>query len=561
MSSAHRLDGALWVFADARDTVQAFLVTGSRSAGNQRRVKMQRKGECWWAELADAHDGMLYHLEVDGAAPVLDPYAHAVRRDEDGFRCVLRTRPWPTGTPVARRLSEVPWYPVVYEAHVRGFGRTFEGARQHLHYLADLGIDVIELMPIHPFDDRGNYWGYMPLVWGAVHEPFAGTGNDPIDELAAFVAAAHEHGIAVWVDVVFNHTGEDGAGSGASSWRALADDRAYRFSNARYTNDSGCGNDIDPSEPEIQRLVLTSLERYASVGIDGFRFDLASLLTRDGGGLVRRIGDWAESRDVTLVAEAWDLAAYQVGDGFPDRRWAQWNDRFREDVRGFLRGEPGLVPSVMRRIAGSPDLFHGDAWRSVNFVTAHDGLTMHDLTVATSDHHRSWDCGPAMRMQYLKQLRSPILLLSAGRGDVRDGRRVRPHAARPRRTRTTSRRHRSAGSTGRGSSTLERPARLRAARLLADAATTTSIHEHVRVYGRRTDGPTPTATSRARSPGSSGDGLIVMANAWWEPLRFRVERAGSVEVVELASCTLHPTRRGRSSAIGTPIRGGTSVDG
>ena len=526
---------SLWVWSP--DTDEAHLVTGSRSAGNLRRTKMQRRGECWWAEVVDAHDGLLYHLEVDGATPVLDPYTHAVRRTEDGFRCVLRTRPWPSAPPLRRSMAEVPWYPVVYEMHVRGFGRTFQGARQQLRYLADLGVDVVELMPIHPFDDHGNYWGYMPLVWGAVHEPFAGEGNDAIDELAAFVAAAHELGIAVWVDVVFNHTGEGGGKAPATSWRALADDRAYRFTNARYTNDSGCGNDIDPGEPEIQRLVLTSLERYASVGIDGFRFDLASLLTRDGGGLARRIGDWSETRDVTLVAEAWDLAAYQVGDGFPDRRWAQWNDCFREDVRGFLRGEPGLVPSVMRRIAGSPDLFHGEAWHSVNFVTAHDGLTMHDLTVVTSDHHRSWDCGPEMRLQYLKNAFT-ILLLSAGpamfvMGDefarTQDGD-PNPYDQ----------------DTPRSWVDWTRLVEWR------------DLHDYVRrLLALRRDHPIieptfygvagqPDTSHPSRALAWSTDGLIVMANMWWEPLNFRVERPGPWKV-ELASAP--PRRHGRTITI------------
>jgi glycogen operon protein len=222
------------------------------------------------------------------------------------------------------------------------------------------------------------------------------------------------HGIHVWLDVVYNHTGEGDATQPTWTLRGLDDRHAYlRNADGTYNDDAGCGNVIDPSNDEIRRLVLESLQRFADLGIDGFRFDLASILTRDGGRLVRMIGDWADAAGVTLVAEAWDLAQYQVGESFPDRRWMQWNDRFRDDIRGFLRAEPGMVPAVMQRIAGSPDLFAGDTWRSVNFVTAHDGLTLHDLMSVTSDRHRSWDAGPERRVQQMKNAFA-LLLLSTG---------------------------------------------------------------------------------------------------------------------------------------------------
>ena len=177
--------------------------------------------------------------------------------------------------------------------HVRGFGRTFEGCAERLSYLADLGVNVIELMPVHPFDMTGNYWGYMPLVWGAVHRPFA-TGDDAAAGLASLVGAAHSHEIEVWLDVVFNHTGEGDRTMPTLSLRGLDDANAYlHLADGTYNDDSGCGNVSNPGDPYIQQLVLTALQRFADLGIDGFRFDLASLLNRDGGGLINLITEWA----------------------------------------------------------------------------------------------------------------------------------------------------------------------------------------------------------------------------------------------------------------------------
>ena len=155
------------------------------------------------------------------------------------------------------------------------------------------------------------------------------------------------------------------------------------------------------------------MNRYADLGVDGFRFDLAPLLARDGGGLIEQITQWGIQHGVQLVAEPWDMATYTLGWSMWPTGWLQWNDRFRDDVRGFLRGEPGLVAAVRDRVQGSPDLFEDGAASSLNFVTAHDGLTMHDLTTATSDRFRSWDSGEELRPQQIKNYFA-MLLLSAG---------------------------------------------------------------------------------------------------------------------------------------------------
>jgi glycogen operon protein len=226
------------------------------------------------------------------------------------------------------------------------------------------------------------------------------------------VAAAHAHGIEVWLDVVFNHTGEGEEIKPTLCLRGFDDARAYlHLPDGTYNDDSGTGNVSNPGDPNIRHLILTALERFADLGIDGFRFDLASLLTRDGGVLVEQITEWAAGRDVRLIAEPWDLGEYQLGKWAPP--WLQWNDRFRDDVRGFVRGEPGKVGIAMQRVQGSPDLLSKVGGGTVNFISAHDGLTMHDLTLVTSDKHHSWNIGEALRMQQLKNYFT-MLLLSSG---------------------------------------------------------------------------------------------------------------------------------------------------
>jgi isoamylase len=498
------------------------------AGGEVRSVPCTRSGAVasddghtsWWRAATTAHAGDLYWLEVDDGEALVDPSAEALTFVDGRPVGVVRGADWPSRPQLGRTMA----HPVVYETHVRGFARTFAGMHERLAYLADLGVDVIELMPVHPFDTRDNYWGYMPIVWGAVHQPYA-TGPDAAAELADLVAAAHEHGLAVWLDVVFNHTGEGDRAHPTWSLRGL-DPSAYRTRpDGSPFDDSGCGNDADPAHPWVRALVLEALERYADLGIDGFRFDLASLLTRDGGELARRIGDWADERGVTLVAEAWDLASYQVGDGFPDRRWRQWNDRFRDDVRGFVRGEAGLVAAMAQRVQGSPDLFGDQAWRTVNFVTAHDGLCLYDLTAVTDDRHRAWDCGPDLRPQ---QLRNHLthLLLSAGAAMFVMG----DEFAR------TQHGHDNPYDVDGPISWVDWhrlvewhdlhayvQALLRARRHLD--------HDAVQVYG--VHGETDLGHDSRSLAWRSGD-VYVMANSWWEPLVFHVVAPGTWRL-ELAS--------------------------
>ncbi len=406
MSHAHTVT----VHAPAATSVA---VVVSHEAGDTVEAPLLRDEHGTWSVAVDASPGDRYWLIVDGEGPLLDPHASDVVFDERAHPWSMVRGPWPKRSSLGRHHTD----PIVYELHVRNFARTFAGVAEHLDHIAGLGANVVELMPVHPFDTTDNAWGYMPVVWGAVHRPFA-AGEDAAAELADLIANAHERGLEVWLDVVFNHTGEGEATMPTWCLRGIDDANAYLHrADGSYNDDAGCGNVADPSNAQIRELVLEALDRYADLGFDGFRFDLASILTRDvdesgRSELVAQITAWAASRRVVLIAEPWDLAAYQVGSSVWPDEWAQWNDRFRDQVRGFVRGEPGLVGALQQRLQGSPDLF-ASPQRSINFVTAHDGLTLHDLTIVTSDHHHSWDCGPELRMQQLTNLFT-LLLLSAG---------------------------------------------------------------------------------------------------------------------------------------------------
>jgi isoamylase len=484
-----------------------------------------RDDDGWVADVALAA-GDQYWIVADNGPPLLDPHCRAVEHTPDGPRSVWRG-PWPV-RPRGAPLADLP---VVYELHVRGFGRTFRGCIEHLDHIVGSGANVVELMPIHPFDPSSNYWGYMPLVWGAVHGEYAETPDHAAEEAAELIAAAHDRGLHVWVDVVFNHTGEGDSMMPTRSLRGLDDAGAYRHHpDGRYIDDSGCGNDIDPSNPYVRTLVIEALDRYADLGVDGFRFDLGSLLMRDGGGLVQLITQWAAARGVVLIAEPWDLGSYLVGSAAWPAGWLQWNDRFRDDVRGFLRGEPGLVGAIRQRVQGSTDLFgDGRSAAGVNFITAHDGLTLHDLTVVTSDRHRSWDCGDGLRAQQLRNYFT-MLLLSAGTpmwvmGDEfarTQGGHDNPYDIDgPITWVDWQRAHEWAALTE----------FVRA--VVALRRDCPPGRDGFRFYGV---GPETDEAFESRSIAWSSGGLYVMVNAWWQPLTFEVQEIGDWRL-ELATAT------------------------
>ena len=324
---------------------------------------------------------------------------------------------------------------IVYELHVKGFTAransgvardtrgTFAGVIEKIPYLKSLGVTIVELLPVQQFDPQeGNYWGYMTLHFFSPHQSYA--HRDAFEEFRAMAQAFHAAGIEVWLDVVYNHTTELGEAGPTYSYRGIDNNSYYLLTPDRrqYINDTGCGNTVRTGYPGTRVLVLESLQMWArTMGVDGFRFDLASIFSRASDGtmdvheaaLVSELSLLAGLFDVRLVAEAWDIAAYQLGRAFPGAGWLQWNGKFRDDVRGFVRGEEGKVGALMQRLYGSDDLFPDHLHetcrphQSINFVTAHDGFCLYDLVAYDHKHNDanghdntdgsndnlSWNCG------------------------------------------------------------------------------------------------------------------------------------------------------------------------
>ncbi|OQX10689.1 MAG: glycogen debranching enzyme GlgX [Desulfobulbaceae bacterium A2] len=361
---------------------------------------------------------------------LLDPHARALvpsrwgeRRDELGRRpcCLIDTTAfdWEGDRPLGIPLRDS----IIYELHVRGFTRhessdvrhpgTYLGLIEKIPYLRDLGVTAVELMPVTEFNENENifrhpdtgelllnFWGYSPLSFFAPKAGYA-AGGDPLTEFRTMVKALHRAGIEVIVDIVFNHTAEGGADGPTTSLRGLDNGIYYLLDPAtrEYLNFSGCGNTCNCNHPIVRSLILDALRWWVvEMHVDGFRFDLASILGRDTSGhvlanppVVERIAEEPVLANTKIIAEAWDASGlYQVGSFSPSRRWAEWNGRFRDDVRAFMRGEAGMVPRLATRIAGSSDLYQGSGRRpcnSVNLLTSHDGFTLRDLVSYEQKHN------------------------------------------------------------------------------------------------------------------------------------------------------------------------------
>ncbi|HXM26520.1 MAG TPA: isoamylase [Chthoniobacterales bacterium] len=310
---------------------------------------------------------------------------------------------------------------IIYEMHVRGFTAspgsgvaaerrgTFAGIIEKIPYLVDLGVTIVELMPVHQFDPQeSNYWGYMTLNFFCPHLGYASQPEAPVEEFRELVSALHSHGIEVILDVVYNHTTEADHLGPTYSFKGIDNAGFYLMTSDPthpYANFSGTGNTLNPTNPFIRSLILDSLRYWVTeMGVDGFRFDLATILTRreDGGidsedpPLLSAMRTDPVLRQVRLIAEPWDAGgAYQLGTGFPGMFWHQWNGQFRDDVRRFARGDPGMVPKVMQRLYGSDDLFPDrieEARRpfySINYVISHDGPTLYDLVSFEKRHNEA----------------------------------------------------------------------------------------------------------------------------------------------------------------------------
>jgi isoamylase len=374
---------------------------------------------------------------------------------------------WEGDEPLRRPSSQT----IVYEMHVRGFTRdpssglpeskrgTYAGLIEKIPYLQELGVSAVELLPVFQFDPqdcpagdgRVNYWGYAPVSFFAPHDAYSSRRDPlgPVDEFRDMVKALHRAGIEVILDVVFNHTAEGGAGGPTYCFKGLDNPIYYILDkNGGYANYSGTGNTLNANNPIVRRMIVDSLRYWVrEMHVDGFRFDLASILARDSAGhpLPNPPVLWDIESDpvlagTKLIAEAWDAAGlYQVGQFIGDS-WREWNGKFRDDARSFFRGDPGAMKRFADRLIGSPEVYNHkrrEAEQSVNFVTCHDGFTLNDLVSYDRKHNeangeqnrdgcddsRSWNCGvegptqdPAiekLRCQQIKNLLT-VTMLSIG---------------------------------------------------------------------------------------------------------------------------------------------------
>lgn len=383
---------------------------------------------------------------------LLDPYSRAVtgqrkwgEKPEGGkdfeyrARVVKSSFDWGNIKQLEQPFEDL----VIYETHVRGYTKdkssgvsapgTFAGLKDKIPYLKDLGINAVELMPIFEFDEMEsarvvdgvqlyNYWGYNTVSFFAPNTSYAFNEehNHEGDELKSLIKALKENGIEVILDVVFNHTAEGNEMGPCFSFKGIDNNVYYMLTpDAHYYNFSGCGNVMNCNHPVVRSFIIDCLRHWAiEYRVDGFRFDLASILGRDQNGALMANPPILESLafdpvlgKMKLIAEAWDAGGlYQVG-SFPSwNRWAEWNGRYRDDMRSFLKGDDGMAGNAITRITGSRDLYSPESRghkASVNFLTCHDGFTLYDLYSYNEKHNEkngwnntdgdnnghSWNCG------------------------------------------------------------------------------------------------------------------------------------------------------------------------
>jgi glycogen operon protein len=397
-----------------------------------------RWGDVWSLNVPGIDKGQLYHFQASGPwdpdrghrfdsnARLIDPYSHALagefQKNEDGIvrppKCVVVDDDfdWDGDRHIRRDISES----VIYEMHVRGFTKSrtakveapgsYLGVIEKIPYLQSLGVTAVELMPVNEFPikdihgqkmDRPNYWGYDPMAFFSPHRGYAHSSEPgaQVREFKEMVKALHRAGIEVILDVVFNHTCEGNENGPTLSFKGLENQVYYILSEGKhYCNYSGCGNTINGNHPVVREMIFHCLRHWVhNYHIDGFRFDLASILSRDRTGnlvpnppMVEVIAEDPLLADTKIIAEAWDAAgAYQVG-SFGNHRWAEWNGRYRDDVRGFWRGDSGTLGALATRLSGSSDLYEHDGrppFCSINFITSHDGFTMNDLVSYKEKHN------------------------------------------------------------------------------------------------------------------------------------------------------------------------------
>ena len=457
------------VYSKSATDVELLLFDHAEDAGPGRTIKLDREnnrtGDYWHVFVPECFPGQIYGFRVDGPDEgssghrfdrtkiLLDPYGKCISTrnytrtvaaapaDSAGtsMKSVVadsREYDWEGDLPLRRPFAET----IIYELHVAGFTGhisseidpekrgTYSGVVEKIPYLERLGITAVELLPVFQFDPQdappglANYWGYSPVSFFAPHSGYS-SWSDPLKCLHEFkdmVKALHRAGIEVIIDAVYNHTAEGSADGPTFCYRGFDNATYYILDDSdknRYADYTGCGNTLNANHSIVRRMILDSVHYWvSSLHVDGFRFDLASILSRDEYG--RPMANAPVLSDLEsdpvlagtkLIAEAWDLQLYQVG-SFAKGNWKEWNGQFRDHVRSFLKADNGRVSAFANRILGSPDIYNsrkGNAEKSINFVTCHDGHTLNDLVSYNEKHNEAngeenrdgsndnlnWNCG------------------------------------------------------------------------------------------------------------------------------------------------------------------------
>jgi len=458
------------VFSKNAEFIELLLFDGPEDEKPASVIKLDpvnhRSFYYWHVFIKGLKAGQLYGYRVhgpyeieegyrfDGGKLLVDPYAKAVVTPEKFSRDAAKV----TGDNCASAMKSavipeggynwegdeplnIPYSKsIIYELHVKGFTAdqssglpeekrgTYSGLIEKIPYLKSLGITAIELLPVAQFDPQDaqdglpNYWGYTPVNFFAVHDGY-GSVKDPIgliNEFRDMVKAMHQAGIEVILDVVFNHSAEGGHDGPTYCFKGFENKAYYMLNHGRneYLDYTGCGNTMNANHSIVRRIVRDALRYWVSeMHVDGFRFDLASVLTRDETGeplenppLIWEIESDPVLARTKIIAEAWDAAGlYQVGSFIGDK-WAEWNGRYRDDIRQFVKGDKALVSVLASRILGSPDIYpdpEREPNRSIHLITCHDGFTMNDLVTYDTKHNEanlesnmdgsnqnfSWNCG------------------------------------------------------------------------------------------------------------------------------------------------------------------------
>lgn len=382
--------------------------------------KINKTGDIWHIFLRRAKEGVIYSWKIDDSPELLDPYAFSYTNHKE---CKNKKSIAVKKELFKERHLDTPMSEsIIYEVHIKLFTQNsnslvkfpgkYKGFMEKIPYLKELGITAVEFLPVYEWDEyTGRYdshnkvlenvWGYNPISFFAPTKKFSSKKNldsfDEVIELKELIKELHKNGIEVILDVVYNHTAEGGNGGHLYNFKAMNKSGFYILEKdgENYTNYSGCGNTFNCNTVMSKDIILNSLKYwYLDMGVDGFRFDLAPILGRDeygqwgGQSVLNEIAQDPILSHCKLISESWDLGGYYVGD--MPAGWSEWNGKYRDVVRKFIKGDFGQISDLVKRISGSPDIFkrgNRSPYNSINFISCHDGFTLYDLVSYNTKHN------------------------------------------------------------------------------------------------------------------------------------------------------------------------------